>query len=145
MEAKNVRLSGDVGGEHPILFFDGVCNLCNSSVDFVVRNDKRKHFRFAALQSNTAAKLLGDHSINLDDPSSFILYQNGMIQHKSSAALAVLNKLGFPFSLARIFKVLPLFIRDRVYDLVARNRYRWFGKKETCRFPTEEERGLFLD
>lgn len=128
---------------HPVIFFDGVCNLCNKTVDFVVRKDTAHIFRFAALQSDFARTIPGLKSINLDNPESFVLYKNGEILQKSDAALAVAKELKRPYSLAYSLRFIPKNIRDDVYDLIARNRYRWFGKKESCRIPTEEERSLF--
>lgn len=129
----------------PIIFFDGVCNLCNASVDLVVRYDKNHRFKFASLQSGIAKELLPDSGINLDVLESFVLYNKGQIIQKSNAVLSIAWTLGFPFSLLFIFKLIPRFLRNYVYDLIARNRYKWFGQKQSCRVPTAEERDRFID
>jgi len=128
-----------------ILFFDGHCNLCNNSVDFVITRDKKHVFRFAPLQGETAKDVLGDVNIDLEHPDSFVLSKDNEVYFRSTAALMVARQLGFPWSLMSVFLVVPPFIRDAVYNLIARNRYKWFGRKETCRLPSPEERSLFLD
>jgi predicted DCC family thiol-disulfide oxidoreductase YuxK len=128
----------------PILFFDGVCNLCNRSVDFVIRHDKKRKFRFASLQSTSAQKILSDTSIDTRNPRSLVYYKNGKLKEKSNAILAIALVMGFPFALAYVFKILPRFLRNYVYDLIARNRYKWFGQANTCRLPNEEEKSVFL-
>ena len=128
-----------------ILFFDGHCNLCNNSVDFVITRDKKRVFRFAPLQGETAKDVLGDVNIDLEHPDSFVLSKDNKVYFRSTAALMVARQLGFPWSLMSVFLVVPPFIRDAVYNLIARNRYKWFGRKETCRLPSPEERSLFLD
>jgi len=131
--------------DFPILFFDGVCTLCNQSVDFVIRHDKKKKIRFAALQSQTAQNLLKDRIVSLQNPNSLVWYNQGKIKQKSNAVFALVPHLGFPFTLSLILWVIPRFLRNYVYDVIARNRYKWFGKKESCRIPTQEEQQLFLD
>lgn len=128
-----------------ILFFDGHCNLCNNSVDFVITRDKKHVFRFAPLQGETAKDVLGDVNIDLEHPDSFVLSKDNEVYFRSTAALIVARQLGCPWSLMSVFLVVPPFIRDAVYNLIARNRYKWFGRKETCRLPSPEERSLFLD
>jgi len=127
----------------PIVFYDGVCNLCDAFVDFAVRHDRRAVFRYAPLQGTTAAAYL--------DPTfremltSVALLDDGTVYRKSDAALRVLAGMGGAWRLALIFLLVPLPIRDWVYDHVAHNRYRWFGKRTSCRIPTPEERGRFLE
>ena len=128
----------------PIILFDGVCNLCNSSVDKVIRWDKKKKFRFASLQSAFAINLLNNSSVNPKDLKSIVYYHEGKVKQKSNAVLAIVFQLGFPYSLLYVFKLIPRFLRNYVYDIVAKNRYQWFGEKETCRIPTEEEKSLFM-
>jgi len=128
-----------------ILFFDGHCNLCNNSVDFVITRDKKRVFRFAPLQGETAKDVLGDVNIDLEHPDSFVLSKDNEVYFRSTAALMVARQLGFPWSLMSVFLVVPPFIREAIYNLIARNRYKWFGRKETCRLPSPEERSLFLD
>ena len=129
----------------PVIFFDGVCNLCNASVDRVMRWDKKGIFKFASLQSDYAKTVLSDTPINPEDLESIVYYNEGVVKQKSNAALAVVLKLGLPYSLLYVFKLIPRFLRNYLYDIVARNRYKWFGKKETCRLPTEAEQSRFLD
>lgn len=128
----------------PIILFDGICNLCNSSVDRVIRWDRKKVFRFASLQSEFAKNLLNNTSVNPRDLDSIVYFHQGKVKQKSNAVMAIVLKLGFPYSLLYVFKLVPRFLRNYVYDIVARNRYQWFGEKETCRIPTEEEKSLFM-
>ena len=128
----------------PVIIFDGVCTLCNSSVDFVIRNDKKRQFRYTANQMEVGREILRDQGLDPDNIHSIYLYQDGKLYSKSTAALRVARLLGFPFSLTWGGMVIPAFIRDVVYDWIASNRYKWFGKKETCRLPSAEERALFL-
>lgn len=125
-----------------VILFDGVCNLCNAWVDFVVRHDPEGRFRFAALQSEAAGDLLRGAPPDL--PDSIVLVEDGTVWVRSTAALRVARGLGLPWSLAWIFILVPRSVRDAVYDWVARNRYRWFGRRDTCRIPTPEERARFL-
>lgn len=128
-----------------VIIFDGVCHLCNASVDFVMKRDQKRMFRYTANQMEAGQKILRDNGINPDQIETVYLYENGTLYDKSSAALRIARKLGFPYNLAFGFIIVPAFIRNIVYNLIAKNRYKWFGKKETCRLPTAEERSLFLD
>lgn len=125
-----------------ILFFDGHCNLCNRSVDFVLRHDRRHRLKVASLQGETAQKELSDDLRGALD--TLVLKVDGQIYTQSSGALRTAGLLGFPWSLARIFLLVPRFIRDGIYNWVSRNRLRWFGQRDTCRMPTPEERIRFL-
>ncbi len=125
------------------VFFDGVCNLCSGSVQFIIKHDKRDHFRFASLQGHYAATHLHDRDIRHVD--SIILEQDGKIYKRSSAALRIARKLAFPYNLLYGFIVIPPFIRNMVYDVIARNRYKWFGKKEACWLPSPALKAKFLD
>lgn len=129
----------------PVIIFDGVCNLCNASVDFVLRHDRRGELLFASNQSAAGRALLERFDVPPDDVSSVYLVEGDRIAARSTAALRVARRLGLPWSLAVPLLLLPRPLRDAAYDFVARNRYRWFGKKETCRLPTPEERARFLD
>lgn len=129
--------------DHPVLFFDGVCNLCNSSVDFIVRRDKKRKYRFAPLQGQTAAYAIPDQ-VKSGNYDSFILAEHGHIYTRSTAALKVLVGLGGIWSLAKLLLFIPAPLRDPLYRLIAKNRYRWFGQKDTCRLPSPEEKALFL-
>jgi predicted DCC family thiol-disulfide oxidoreductase YuxK len=126
-----------------IVFFDGVCNLCNSSVDFVIARDKAHKFRFSSLQSEYAKKTLNLQ--NETDFGSFILYKDNKTYQKSTAALMVAKELDYPIKLIYAFIIIPEPIRNFIYSIIAKNRYRWFGKKETCRLPTPQERALFIE
>lgn len=128
-----------------VIIFDGVCHLCNASVDFVMKRDKKRVFRYTANQMEAGRKILADHGVDPDQIHTVYLFDKGILYDKSTAALRIAKKLGFPYSLAFAFMIVPGFIRNFVYDLIAKNRYKWFGKKETCRLPTAEERALFLD
>ena len=127
----------------PIIFFDGVCNLCNSSVQFVIKKDKDNKFRFASLQSQAGQEILQQFNLSQSDFNSFILFEDGKLYTRSTAALRVLSQLrGWKWS--RIFNVVPRFLRDGVYNVVARNRYKWFGKQESCMVPSPDLVSRFL-
>jgi predicted DCC family thiol-disulfide oxidoreductase YuxK len=131
--------------EHPVIFFDGVCNLCTGVVQFVIRHDPKRRFRFASLQSEVGQQLLKQHNLPSEEFGSFILFDKGKVYTKSTAALMVAKNLDGLLSMWHTFIVLPKFIRDGVYNLVARNRYKWFGKKEACWIPTPELNELFVN
>lgn len=137
--------------EAPILFFDGVCGLCNGFVDFVMSRDRKGVFRFATLQGETAARLLsraGPGDASPEGPGewmrSVVLWQDGEAHRKSEAVFRVFSGLGGIWKLAIAGRLIPAGLRDFLYDGIARNRYRWFGKRETCRMPSPEERARFL-
>lgn len=129
---------------NPVLLFDGVCNLCNGAVQFVIKNDKKKHFRFAALQSEAGILLSKKYNIPTDTIDTFVLISKDKSYTRSTAALRVAKLLGGFWSLAYVFIVVPPVIRDAIYNWIAGNRYRWFGKQESCMIPTPELRGRFL-
>jgi len=122
-----------------------VCNLCSRSVQFILKRDRRGIFRFASLQSPTGQSFLQRSGLPTDVLNSFVLLDNNKTYTRSSGALRVVKKLGFPWSILYIFWIIPRPVRDRIYDWVARNRYRWFGKKETCWLPRPEWKERFLD
>ena len=129
---------------NPIIFFDGVCNLCNRSVQFVIKRDKEGRFRYASLQSATGQQALKEFKLPQDHFNSFILYEDGKIYTRSDAALRVFSHVkGWRWTGA--FKIIPRFIRDAVYNLIARNRYKWFGKREECMLPRPEWKDRFLE
>lgn len=132
---------------HPVVLFDGVCNLCSASVQFIIDRDPRAQFRFASLQSSTAKALLAElgASVPEGDPESVLLIEEGELFTRSEAALRIARRLRGPARLAVMLRLLPHGLRDRGYRWVARNRYRWFGKAESCRLPTPELRARFLD
>lgn len=127
------------------MFFDGVCNLCNSSVDFVVRHDPKGLVKLAPLQGETARRMLDVADIPAGDPESLILWDCGRVYKYSDAALRVSRYLRFPWSLCIIFFIVPRFVRNAVYRYIAANRYKWFGKKESCRLPEPHELSRFMD
>lgn len=130
---------------HPVILFDGVCNLCNSSVQLIIKRDKKKVFRYASLQSNFGKQALKKFKLDEKKIDSIVLYENENILFKSTAVLKIAHKLGGIYSAAYAFVVIPLFIRDYIYDFIARNRYRWFGKQESCMVPSPELKNLFID
>jgi predicted DCC family thiol-disulfide oxidoreductase YuxK len=130
--------------EKPILLFDGVCNVCNASVDFVLKHDKSKTIMFASLQSEKGKTLLKEHQLNVEELSTVVLIHQKKAYVKSSAVIKTAMIMGFPWNLSVIFFIVPNFLRDYLYSKFAANRYRWFGKKETCRMPTPEEKQRFI-
>ncbi len=130
--------------DNHIIFFDGVCNLCNSTVQFVIEHDKKNLFKFASLQSPFGQKFLKGYNLPISHFNSFIYYRNGKVYTQSSAALYVARDLGGIWSLAFAFIIVPKFIRDAVYNLIAKNRYKWFGKKESCMIPTPDLKNKFI-
>ncbi len=126
------------------MLFDGVCNLCNASVDFIVKRDGRAAFRFASLQSEAGEALLRRFQLPTDEHRSLVLVEGDRHYTRSSAALRIARRLGGLWPVFYAFIVVPRFLRDAVYDLVARNRYHWFGKRDTCRVPTPELKSRFL-
>jgi predicted DCC family thiol-disulfide oxidoreductase YuxK len=133
----------------PIILFDGVCNLCNASVQFVIERDPTAIFRFAALQSDFGQSILAKNGIYTEGSSSdfdsIILVENGQVYDRSTAALRIAKRLSGGIKFMAIFLVVPKFIRDFFYKIIARNRYRWFGKQETCWLPTKALKARFLD
>ena len=127
-----------------IILFDGVCNLCNGAITFIIQRDKKDVFRYAALQSDIGRQLAQEHNIDLEKVDSIILVDNDKAYLKSTAALRIARHLRGGWPLLSIFLILPAFIRNWVYDFIARNRYTWFGKKEACMIPTPELKSKFL-
>ena len=128
-----------------IILFDGVCNLCNSSVNFIIERDPKEHFLFASLQSDVASKLLLQFNLKKITLDSIILIEKGNIYEKSTAALKIAKKLNGLFPLLYVFIIIPSFIRNYVYDYIATNRYKWYGKKESCSLPSPSLKKRFLD
>jgi predicted DCC family thiol-disulfide oxidoreductase YuxK len=129
--------------KHKVILFDGVCNLCNSFVNFVIRNDKKEVFKFAPIQSDFGEIALKKHRINSKDTDSIILIDDDNYYIKSSAALYIAKELSGAYPLLFCFMIVPKFIRNWIYDLVAKNRYKWFGKKVSCMIPTPELKDKF--
>ena len=128
-----------------IILFDGVCNLCDSSVQFIIKHDKKDVFRFVALQSELGLAICKYISVDRTKIDSIVLYNPGVAYYyKSSAVLEICNELGGIYSLISIFKILPEKLRNYIYDYIAKNRYKWYGKKESCMIPTPELKAKFL-
>ena len=128
-----------------IILFDGVCNLCNSAVQFVIKHDKKDVFRFVALQSELGQEILKHIGINPKNIDSIILYEPGVAYYyKSSAAIQIAKNLGGIWHLGTVLRIIPTNISNQVYDYIAKNRYKWYGKKESCMIPTPELKSKFL-
>ncbi|HMW96483.1 MAG TPA: thiol-disulfide oxidoreductase DCC family protein [Flavobacteriales bacterium] len=127
-----------------ILFFDGVCNLCTGTVEWIIRHDVRGVFRFASLQGEHGQAFLRGQTLPTSAHATFIYLRNGKVLDRSTAALQVARDLGFPWNTAYLLILVPRFLRDAVYALIARNRYRWFGRRDKCMVPTEEVRERFV-
>jgi len=131
-----------------IIFFDGCCNLCNHTVDFILLRDKINFFSFGSLQSNIALKLLSEYGYSLDkirNLDNVIYLRNGKLKIKSDAVLSILFDLRGIYRISYIFYLFPKSLRDFFYDYIARQRYKWFGKRNICRIPTSEELSRFVE
>lgn len=137
--------AGEIDSNRPVVLFDGVCNLCNFFVNFIIDHDRKNHFLFGSLQSKEAKHILLKHSHDSDQLKTVVFVDAGVMYMRSTAALRVLKKLGLPWSIFFVFIVVPKSFRDWIYDWISRNRYSWFGKRDTCRMPTPELRQRFLD
>ncbi|EKO15649.1 thiol-disulfide oxidoreductase DCC family protein [Leptospira kirschneri] len=129
----------------PIVFFDGICNLCNSVVLFFLGRNEKGNLKFSSLQSAAAERILGKKVSLNDFPSSVLFLEEGILYQKSNAILKISVHLCFPWNLLPLFKWVPSCLRDCIYDWIARNRYRWFGRLETCRIPDPSLKHRFLD
>ena len=127
-----------------ILLFDGVCNLCNGAVLFVIKRDKKEQIKFASLQSEVGKELLTQYNLPLNEFDSFIYIKNNQILLKSAAALTLMKDIGGVWQLLYAFIIVPKFIRDFVYGVVAKNRYKWFGKQDVCMMPDKKLHSRFL-
>lgn len=132
-------------GKH-IVLFDGVCNFCNDSVRFIIKRDKKDLYRFASLESDLGRQLTSERGIDTEQVDSIILIQPGEAYYiKSDAALEIAKNMSALYPILGICLYLPVGLRNLVYDYIARNRYKWFGKKEACPMPSKEEQDKFLD
>ncbi len=127
-----------------LILFDGYCGLCNKSVDWVIQHDTHHVFKFAPLQGKTAQNLSADIS-SIKNLDTVILWVDGKAFKKSEAGIQILKELPFPWKLLSIFSIFPTRLNDFFYDFIAKSRYKWFGKLDTCRLPSPEEKDLFLD
>jgi predicted DCC family thiol-disulfide oxidoreductase YuxK len=127
-----------------IILFDGVCNLCNGLVQFIIKIDKKEVFKFSSLQSDFGQRILLENNLDTKDLNSFIFLDQGKLYHKSTAALKMYKAIGSFWQLLYIFIIVPRPIRDWIYSLIANNRYKWFGKQESCWIPTPELKSRFI-
>jgi predicted DCC family thiol-disulfide oxidoreductase YuxK len=132
-------------GESQIIFFDGVCNLCEGTVQFLLKRNKKKNLLFASLQSNSGQQMLKHFNLPLNNFNSFVFIENGKLYQRSAGALRVTKYLSGLWPLLYAFLIVPPFIRNAVYDFVARNRYKWYGQKNECWLPTPELQKRFLE
>ena len=131
--------------DKPVILFDGVCNLCNASVQFIIKKDSKKNFMFSSLQSDAAQAILLQYNLENLDFDTIILLEDGIIYDRSTAILKIARKLSGFTKLSYVFIIVPKFIRDFVYKIISKNRYKWFGKRDMCMIPTEELKLRFLE
>lgn len=136
--------SKEIAENYEIVLFDGICNFCNSSINFVIDHDPEKHFKFASLQSEIGQEILRKYNKNTKNFDSVILLKNNTLYEKSAAALEITKHLSGLWKYLTVFGVLPTFFLNFFYDIVAKNRYRIFGKADSCRMPIPELRERFL-
>ncbi|SHH61925.1 thiol-disulfide oxidoreductase DCC family protein [Winogradskyella jejuensis] len=136
-----------VPNDKQLILFDGICNLCNSSVLYVIKRDKNNKFLFAPLQSAIGEAIINEFNIDTNQTDSIILYNTSeqKIYSKSTAALKIAKELTFPTKILSLFLVFPSGLRNWFYDFIAKNRYKWYGKRESCMIPTPELKAKFLD
>lgn len=130
--------------KHPVVLYDGKCNFCNAIVNFVIRNDREKKFRFAPIQSREARKMLRDHNEAFASLQTVYYVNNNEVSKRSRAVFSIFNELGYPYKIFSWFSVLPLFITDSVYKFIAKNRYKWFGEAEQIIQPDEKVKERFI-
>lgn len=130
---------------HAVIVFDGVCVLCSGWIRFLLKHDRRQRYRFAAMQTQAGRTLLQTHGLDADDPMSFLLLDENGARTDSDAIIAVLVGLGGVWRIAATLRLLPRALRDPAYRWLARNRYRWFGKKDACYLPSSDQRHRFVD
>ena len=136
----------DIPKNKKVILFDGVCNLCNNAVTTAIKYDKKNTFLFAAIQSKGGQEIINYLKIDTNKTDSIILFEPGVsYEIKSTAALSIMNDFGGFWKLTKIGLILPETLRDYIYDFIAKNRYRWFGKKDNCMLPTENLKEKFLN
>jgi predicted DCC family thiol-disulfide oxidoreductase YuxK len=128
-----------------LVLFDGVCNLCSALVQFVIRHDPAAKFRFAAIQSEIGGEIFQSHGLDPADLQTFVFIAEGKMFLRSDAAIEVVSRFGGAWRICTIFQFVPRVLRNAIYSFIARNRYRWFGRKEVCMVPTAEIKERFLD
>jgi predicted DCC family thiol-disulfide oxidoreductase YuxK len=129
--------------QNPIILFDGVCNLCNGTVDFLLKHDSKKQFRFASIQSEAAQLLFRKFQIPAET-DSVILIKSNKVYFESDATIEIAGMLSFPWKMVAVFRIIPKKMRDNIYRRIAKNRYRWFGKRDICRIPAPMEKDSFI-
>jgi predicted DCC family thiol-disulfide oxidoreductase YuxK len=127
-----------------LVLFDGVCNLCSALVQFIIRHDRAGIFHFAALQSEIGGEICRKHGLDAADVQTFVFVADGRMFLRSDAAIEVVSRFGGAWRILRVLRFVPRVVRDSIYTIVARNRYRWFGRKEVCMVPTPEIKGRFI-
>ena len=137
-------MSLEVNTSSPVIVFDGVCLLCNRWVQFVFRHDRQQQFMFASMQSAAGQQLLAQHGLNPRDPLSFLLVDESGGHVDTDAIIRIISKFGSGWQLANALRIIPSFIRDAAYRVIARNRYRWFGKRDSCMVPSAELAHRFI-
>jgi len=138
-------MASDIEISKSVILFDGYCNLCNSQVNSILRFDYKKFFYFSNLDSSFSKKVIKENKVESLEGNTIILYHNNKIIIKSNAAIKIAYLLGGFFKIFIIFKILPNFIRDGIYDVISRNRYRWFGKSDSCYIPKKEILDRFIN
>ncbi|MFD2602818.1 thiol-disulfide oxidoreductase DCC family protein [Flavobacterium suzhouense] len=128
-----------------IILFDGICNLCDNTVQFIIKHDKEDIFRFVALQSDLGKEIINHIGLDISKTDSIVLYEPGhAYYYKSQAAFEISKELSGIYQFLRVFSILPKWLTDKVYDYIARNRYKWYGKKDECMLPTPQLKAKFL-
>jgi predicted DCC family thiol-disulfide oxidoreductase YuxK len=128
----------------PVILFDGVCNFCNSTVNFTIKRDRKKRIKFAALQSLPGRQIAEQFKLPVNDLKSFVFIEDGVVYKRSTAALRVCRYLGTGWPLCYFFIIVPPFIRNGIYDFIAKNRYKWFGQRDKCMVPSSDVRARFI-
>lgn len=131
--------------DKPIILFDGICNLCNSSVQFIIKRDSKKIFLFSSLQSDAGQAILLQNNLKNLDFNTIVLLEDGVIYEKSTAILKIIRRLSGLYKFFYVFIIVPKFIRDFVYNFISKNRYKWFGKRDSCMIPTKDLKLRFLE
>ncbi|HEY5691159.1 MAG TPA: thiol-disulfide oxidoreductase DCC family protein [Cyclobacteriaceae bacterium] len=129
----------------PVILFDGVCNLCNGSVQFIIKRDRKNRFHFAALQSSFGLQKLNQLEIPTESLQSIVLIDGEKNYQKSNAVLEISKHLGGAWPMLYVFKIVPRFLRDAIYNFIAKNRYRWFGRQDQCMIPTPALKTRFIE